>query len=139
MRFMVIVKATGEYGSPSPEELAEMGRYNEKLIEAGIMKAGEGLLPPSKGALVRFSKAGPTVVDGPFSETKELIGGFWILDVKSKEECLEWVKQIPFGEGEVEVRQIAEVEDFTRDEVSAPALDQEKAWRERGDWDQQIG
>ena len=139
MRFMVMIKQTGEYGLPSSERLAEMGRFNEELIEAGVMKGGEGLLPPSKGAIVRFSKTGPTVVDGPFIEARELGGGFWIFGVKSKEECLEWVKKIPYEEGEVEVRQIAEVEDFPRDEISAATLDKEKAWREGGDWDQQIG
>lgn len=138
MRFMVIVKEKGEYGPPTSAMVAEMGRFNEELIKAGVMRGGEGLLPPSKGAIVRFSKAGAKVIDGPFSEAKELIGGFWIWETGSMEECLEWVKRIPFDDGEVEVRQVAEVEDFVRDEVSAEALDKEKAWRE-GDWDQQIG
>ena len=133
MRFMVIVKEKGEYGPPTSEQIAD-----EELVKAGVMKGGEGLLPPSKGAVVRFSKAGAKVIDGPFSEAKELIGGFWILETKSKEECLDWVKKIPFDGGEVEVRQIAEAEDFVRDEVSAEALDKEKAWRDN-DWDQQIG
>lgn len=138
MRFMVMVKQRGEYGPPTSEQIAEMGKYNEKLVKAGVMKAGEGLLPPSRGAIVTFSKSGAKVTDRPSAGSKELVGGFWIFEVRSKEEALEWVKQIPFEEGEVEVRQIAEVEDFKRDEVSAEALDKEKSWRD-ADWDQQIG
>ena len=138
MRFMVMVKHKDEYGPPTSEQIAEMGKYNEELVKAGVMKGGEGLMPSSKGAIVSFSRGGAKVTDGPFSEAKELVGGFWILEVKSKEEALEWVKKIPFEEGEVEVRQIAEVEDFKRDEVSAEALDNEKAWREKN-WDNQSG
>ena len=131
MRFMVIVKEKGEYGSPTSEQIAEMGKYNEELVKAGVMETGEGLMPSSKGAIVRFSKTGSKVIDGPFSEAKELVGGFWIFKVKSRDEVLDWVRKIPFEEGEVEVRQIAEVEDFVRDEISAEALDKEKAWREK--------
>jgi len=138
MRFMVMVKHKDEYGPPTSEMIAEMGKYNEELMKAGVMKGGEGLMPSSKGAIVTFSKSGAKVIDGPFSEAKELIGGFWIMETKSKAEVLEWVKKIPFEEGEVEVRQIAEVEDFTRDDVSAEALDKEKAWRDRN-WDNQSG
>lgn len=130
MRFMVMVKEKGEYGAPTSEQIAEMGRYNEELMKAGVMETGEGLMPSSKGAIVSFSRNGAKVTDGPFAEAKELVGGFWIFNVKSKEEALDWVRKIPFDSGEVEVRQIAEVTDFVRDEISAEALDKEQAWRE---------
>jgi hypothetical protein len=116
MRFMVIVKANedSEKGvMPTQQELTEMGAYNEELVKAGVMLAGEGLLPSSKGARVRFEKDGSsTVIDGPFAETKELVAGFWILEVSSREEVLEWVRKAPFRDGEVEVRQVASAEDF---------------------------
>ena len=116
MRFMVIVKASedSEKGvMPTQQELTEMGAYNEELVKAGVMLAGEGLLPSSKGARVRFEKEGSsTVIDGPFAETKELVAGFWILEVSSREEVLEWVRKAPFRDGEVEVRQVASAEDF---------------------------
>ncbi len=116
MRYMVIVKASedSEKGvMPTEQELAEMGAYNEELVKAGIMLAGEGLHPSSKGARVRFDEDGKaTVVDGPFAETKELVAGFWILQVSSREEVLQWVKKAPFRDGEVEVRQVFENEDF---------------------------
>jgi hypothetical protein len=116
MRFMVIVKASeaSEQGVlPTQAELEEMGKYNEELVKAGVMLAGEGLHPSSRGARVRFDADGDaTVVDGPFTETKELIAGFWILQVSSREEVLEWVKRAPFREGELEVRQVFEAEDF---------------------------
>jgi hypothetical protein len=116
MRFMVIVKAnedTEKGVMPTEQELAEMGAYNEELVRAGVMLAGEGLLPTSKGARVRFDKdGGSTVVDGPFAETKELLAGFWILEVSSREEVLEWVRKAPFRDGEVEVRQVASADDF---------------------------
>lgn len=131
MRFMVIVKHKDEYGMPSSEQIAEMGAYNERLMEAGVMRAGEGLLPSAKGAIVSFSKSGAKVTDGPFSESKELIGGFWILETATREECLDWVKQIPFEDGEVEVRQVAETEDFVADEISGETLEKEKLWREQ--------
>ena len=131
MRFMVIVKNKDEYGMPTSEQIAEMGKYNDRLMEAGVMRAGEGLMPSAKGHIVSFSKNGAKVTDGPFSEAKELVGGFWILETKTREECLDWVKQIPFDDGAVEVRKIAETEDFVRDEVSAEALDNEKVWREK--------
>jgi len=110
MRFMVMVKATKESEAgvlPSEQLLADMGRYNEELAKAGVMLAGEGLHPSSKGARVKFSGARRTVVDGPFAETKELVAGFWILQVKSKEEAVEWVKRCPNpmeGESELEIR-----------------------------------
>jgi hypothetical protein len=116
MRFMVIVKAneqTEQGVLPTEQELAEMGDFNEQLVKAGVMLAGEGLHPSSKGARVRFDEEGrTTVVDGPFAETKELIAGYWILQVSSREEVLEWMKKAPFRDGEVEIRKIAEAEDF---------------------------
>ncbi|MGH8626518.1 MAG: YciI family protein [Gammaproteobacteria bacterium] len=115
MRFMILVKAdkNSEEGvMPSETLLAEMGKYNEELAKAGVLLAGEGLHPSSKGARVRFSGAKRTVIDGPFAETKELIAGFWLWQVKSKEEAIEWLKRAPFGETEVEIRQVFEAEDF---------------------------
>src|SRR4051812_34031556 len=119
MRFMIIIKAdkSSEAGQlPDERLLNEMGKFNEELVKAGIMLAGEGLQPSSKGARVRFSGAKRTVIDGPFAETKELVAGFWIWQVKSKEEAIEWVKRIPNPmpgtETEVEIRQVFEVEDF---------------------------
>jgi hypothetical protein len=132
MRFMVIVKASeaSERGVlPTQAELEEMGTYNEELVKAGVMLAGEGLHPSSRGARVRFDADGDaTVVDGPFAETKELIAGFWILQVSSREEVLEWVKRAPFREGELEVRQVFEAEDFG--EAFTPEL-REQAERTR--------
>jgi hypothetical protein len=118
MRFMIMVKAdkNSEAGMmPSTELLAEMGNYNEELTKAGILLAGEGLHPTSKGARVKFSGAQRTVIDGPFAETKELIAGFWLWQVKSKEEAIEWVKRCPMPhntETEIEIRQVFEAEDF---------------------------
>ena len=115
MRFMVIVKAdkNSEAGVlPSKDLLAEMGKFNEELAQAGVMLAGEGLHASSKGARVRFSGNKRTVIDGPFSETKELIAGFWLWQVRSKEEAIEWLKRAPFREGEVEIRQVFEADDF---------------------------
>ena len=118
MRFMVIVKATkdSEAGVMPTEELfTAMGKYNEELAKAGIMLAGEGLQPSSKGARVRFNGKNRTVIDGPFAETKELVAGFWLWQCKSKEECIEWVKRCPNpmpGESEIEIRQVFENEDF---------------------------
>jgi hypothetical protein len=119
MRFMVIVKATkdSEAGKlPDQKLLAEMGKFNEELVKAGVMLAGEGLQPSSKGARVRFSGAKRTVTDGPFTETKELIAGFWLWQVKSKEEAIEWVKRcpnpFPGTESDIEIRQVFEAADF---------------------------
>lgn len=118
MRFMVIVKATKDSEAgvmPSEQLLAAMGNYNQELVKAGIMLAGEGLQPSSKGARIRFSGKNRTVIDGPFAETKELIAGFWIWQVKSKEEAIEWLKRCPNpheGECEIELRQIFEADDF---------------------------
>jgi hypothetical protein len=119
MRFMVIVKAdkNSEAGVlPDEKLLAEMGKYNEELAKAGVMLAGEGLHPSSKGARVRFSGNKRTVIDGPFAETKELVAGFWLIQVKSKAEAIEWVKRapnpFPGTEAELEIRQVFEAEDF---------------------------
>jgi hypothetical protein len=128
MRFMVIVKTTPEIEKecalPDPQLLLEMGKYNEELSKAGVLLALDGLQPSSKGARVKFSGKSRTVIDGPFTEAKELIAGFTILQVKSLEEAIEWVKRAPNcspgGEGEVEIRQIFEMEDF------APVLTEEQ-------------
>jgi hypothetical protein len=118
MRFMVMVKATPDSEAgvlPSQQLLAEMGRYNEELVKAGVLLAAEGLQPSSKGKRVRFSGAKRTVVDGPFAETKELIAGFWLIQVKSMDEAIEWVKRCPNpmeGESEIEIRQVFEQDDF---------------------------
>jgi hypothetical protein len=118
MRFVVLVKATAESEAgvmPDQKMLEDMTRYNEELVKAGVMLAGEGLHPSSKGVRVRFSGDKRTVVDGPFAETKELVAGFWIFQVKSKEEAIEWVKRCPNpmpGESEIEIRQVFEAEDF---------------------------
>lgn len=115
MRVMVIVKASKESEAgvmPKTEELAEMGRFNEELVKAGIMLAGEGLLASSKGARVRFGGGKKAVIDGPFSETKELVAGFWLWQVKSMDEAIEWLKRAPFRDAEVEIRQVAEAADF---------------------------
>jgi len=115
MRFMVIVKADKDSEAgvmPSEKLLADMGKFNEELVKAGVMLAGEGLQPSSKGARVRFSGGKRTVIDGPFAETKELVAGFWLWQVKTKEEAIEWLKRAPFEETEVEIRQVFEAEDF---------------------------
>jgi hypothetical protein len=118
MRVMVIVKATGDSESsvlPDPKLLEDMGNYNEELVKAGIMLAGEGLQPSSKGVRVKFSGPNRVVTDGPFPETKELIAGFWLWKVKSLDEAIEWVKRCPNpmpGESEIEIRPIFEAEDF---------------------------
>ena len=116
MRFMVIVKANKDSEAgvlPDQKILTEMGKFNEQLSKAGVMLAGEGLQPSSKGVRVRFDGSKRTVTDGPFAETKELIAGFWLWQVKSKEEAIEWLKRAPFDGGtEVEIRQVFELEDF---------------------------
>ena len=118
MRFMLIVKANADTEAgvmPSEQELTEMGRFNEELVKAGVMLAGEGLHPSSRGARVFFSGTKRKVVDGPFSEAKELIAGFWLIQVKSLEEAVEWVKRCPNpmnGESQIEIRQVFELEDF---------------------------
>jgi hypothetical protein len=112
---MILVKANekSEAGvEPSTEEFAEMGKFNEELVKAGVMLAGEGLQPTSKGARVKFSGGKKTVIDGPFTEAKELVAGFWLWQCKSKAEAIEWLKRAPFEETEVEIRQIFEADDF---------------------------
>ena len=127
MRFMVIVKATPESEKagalPDPQLMAEMGKFNEELIKAGILLAADGLHPSSKGARVKFSGKSRSVVDGPFTETKELVAGFWLWQVKSLEEAIEWVKRCPnphAGDSEIEIRQVFEMEEF------APILSEEQ-------------
>jgi hypothetical protein len=118
MRFMVLVKASKDSEAgvmPDEKLLAAMGKYNEELVKAGVMLAGEGLHPSSKGARVKFSGTKRTVVDGPFAETKELVAGYWLWQVKSKEEAIEWLKRCPNpmpGDSEIELRQVFEAEDF---------------------------
>jgi hypothetical protein len=118
MRFMVMVKgdASTEAGvMPTEQELVTMGQYNEELVKAGVLLAGEGLHPSSRGALVKFTDGRPTVTDGPFAEAKELVAGFWLIDVKSKAEAIEWVKRVPCTDGvetSIEIRQVLEADDF---------------------------
>jgi hypothetical protein len=134
MRVMVLVKASKESEAgvlPDEKILTEMGKFNEELVNAGIMTAGEGLHPSAKGARVKFSGGTPTVTDGPFSETKELVAGFWLWQVKSMDEAIAWLKKAPFGGGtEVEIRPLFEAEDFG--ENFTPELrDQEERLREK--------
>jgi hypothetical protein len=115
MRFMMIVKATEESEAgvlPTHEMLSEMGRFNEEMVNAGVMIAGEGLQASSKGARVEFEGGKPKVLDGPFTETKELVAGFWIIEVGSREEAIDWARRVPFQDGEIEVRQVFAPEDF---------------------------
>jgi hypothetical protein len=134
MRFMVMVKATkdSEAGAlPSTELLTAMGKFNEELVKAGVMLAGEGLHPTSRGVRVRFSGEKRTVIDGPFTETKELVAGFWLLQVRSKAEVIEWVKRCPNpfdGESEIEIRQVFEAEDFG-DNLTPELREQEERQR----------
>ena len=129
MRFMVIVKANkdSEAGKmPTEEMLTKMGKFNEQLAKAGVMLAGEGLHPTSKGVRIKFSDGKTTVTDGPFAETKELIAGFWLWQVKSKEEAIEWLKRAPFDNNEeVEIRQVFEAADFG--EELTPELQEQEA------------
>ncbi len=115
MRFMVLVKASKESEAgimPSQKLLADMGKFNEELVKAGVMLAGEGLQPSSKGVRIRFSGGTKTVIDGPFAETKELVAGFWLWKCKSKQEAIDWLRRAPFEDTEVEIRQVFEPEDF---------------------------
>ena len=134
MRFMVIVKANkdSEAGTlPSAQELAEMGRFNEELVKAGVMLAGEGLHASAKGARVRFDGKKRTVIDGPFSETKELIAGYWLWQVRSRDEAIEWLKRAPFREGEVELRQVFESADFAPVDPTGELMKQEDELRKK--------
>jgi hypothetical protein len=120
MRFMMMVKADkrSEAGVlPTEQELAAMAKYNDQLARAGVLLAGEGLQASSKGARVRYSERKRTVIDGPFAEAKELIAGYWMIQAKSLEEAVEWAKRVPFTEGEVEIRQVFELEDFGTSEA----------------------
>jgi hypothetical protein len=132
MRFMVLVKGDERYESgamPREQELADMGKFNEELVKAGVMLAGEGLHPTSKGARVTFSGGGASVTDGPFTEAKEIVGGFWLWEVKSKEEAVEWLKRAPFADGSVvELRQVFEAGDFG-DEFTPELREQEERLR----------
>ena len=134
MRFMVIVKASAESEAgalPTQAMLTEMGNYNEELVKAGIMLAGEGLQASSKGARVKFEGAQRTVTDGPFAETKELIAGYWMWQVKSREEAIEWLKRAPFKDGEeVEIRQVFEMDDFG-DDFTPELREQEERIRQQ--------
>jgi hypothetical protein len=115
MRFMLIVKASKESEAgvlPDEKILADMATFNEEMVKAGVMLAGEGLQASSKGARVRFAGGKSTVIDGPFTETKELVAGFWLVQVKSKAEAVEWARRVPFVDGEIEIRQVFELEDF---------------------------
>jgi hypothetical protein len=134
MRFMVLVKASEDSEAgimPTEEQLADMGKFNEEMVKAGVMLAGEGLHPTSKGARVKFSGSERTVTDGPFTETKELIAGFWLIQVKSREEAIEWIKRCPNpgpGESEIEIRQVFEAEDFG-EELTPELREQEQRIR----------
>ena len=133
MKFMVIVKASPESEAgkmPSEQLLTEMGKFNEELVKAGVLLAGEGLHPSSKGARIRFSGSKRTVVDGPFAETRDLVAGFWLIQVKSKEEAIEWMKRCPNpmeGESELEIRQVFDAADFG--EEFTPELREEEVQR----------
>jgi hypothetical protein len=131
MRFMILVKATKDSEAgvmPSKEMLTTMGKFNEELVNAGVMLAGEGLHPSSRGVRVQFSGGKPAVVDGPFAETKELVAGYWIWRVRSKDEAIEWLKRAPFQDEEIEIRQIFEAEDFGA-EFTPELRDQEERLR----------
>jgi len=137
MRFMVIVKANKDSEAgvmPSKEMLESMGKFNEQMVKAGVMLAGEGLQPSSKGARIRFHQGKPTVSDGPFAEAKELIAGFWIIQVKSKQEAIEWMKRCPppmgNGAGELEIRQVFEASDFG-EELTPELREAEERMREQ--------
>jgi len=134
MRFMMLVKASPESEAgimPSSELIAAMGRYNETLMDGGILLTAEGLQASSKGARVKSEDGKLTVTDGPFAETKELLAGFWLIQVKDKAEALEWCKRIPFEEGqEIELRQVFEATDFPSDSVTSEHLQSEQSWRQ---------
>jgi hypothetical protein len=135
MRFMIIVRSNTDSEAgvlPTSEQLATMGVFNEELINAGILLAAEGLQATSKGALITFGKGGKSIVkDGPFTESKEIVGGFWIIQVKSKDEALAWIRRAPMEEGDVlELRQVFEVADFPSDSVIEEYLSKEQAWRD---------
>jgi len=132
MRFMVIVKATKESESgalPEEKDLAAMGKFNEELVKAGVMLAGEGLHASAKGTRISYAGGKKTVTDGPFSETKELVAGYWLLQTKTKQEVIEWMKRAPFVDGEIEIRQVHEAEDFAAADPSGNLREQEQRLR----------
>ncbi|MFP2934208.1 YciI family protein [Pyxidicoccus sp. 3LG] len=132
MRFMMIVKSdknTESGAMPTQEELAAMGKYNEELVKAGVLLAGEGLHPSAKGARIQFNQRKPTVIDGPFAESKELIAGFWIIQVKSREEALEWARRVPFVDGELELRQVFDAADFAASDPTGELREAEERLR----------
>jgi hypothetical protein len=134
MRFMLIVKASKESEAgalPSKELVAAMGKFNEEMIKAGVMLSGEGLHPSSKGARIAYSGQKRTVTEGPFSQTGELIAGFWVIQVKSRQDAMDWASRVPFTNGEVvEVRQIFEASDFPPEILPPDAAAREQAWRD---------
>ncbi len=133
MRFMMLVKASPQSESgilPGPELFEEMGKFNSEMVQAGVMLAGDGLQASSKGARVTFSGGKPTVTDGPFTETTELIAGFWLIEVKSKDEAIQWASRVPFQDGQIEVRQVFEAADFPEEVVSPELRGREQAMRE---------
>ena len=133
MRFMIIVKATKDSEAgvmPSEQLLTDMGKFNEELVKAGVMLAGEGLQASSKGARVKYSGDKRTVIDGPFTEAKELIAGYWLIQVRSKDEAVEWASRVPFRDGEVEIRQVFEVSDFPAESFSPEQAAREQAMRD---------
>jgi hypothetical protein len=135
---MLLVKASDESEAgvmPDEHALTEMGKFNEEMVKAGVMLGGEGLHPSSKGSRVRYEGDKRTVVDGPFTETKELIAGFWLIQAKSKDEAVEWIKRAPFREGEVEIRQVFEIDDFG--DAATPELRESEA-RMRAETEQQA-
>src|SRR6266853_5501822 len=134
MRFLILVKASKDSEAgvlPDEKLLTEMGQFNEELVKAGVMLAAEGLQPSSKGARVRFSGGKRTVIDGPFAETKELVAGFWLWQVKSKDEAIEWLKRAPFEDTEVEIRQVAEAADFAPSDPSGKLMKKEEELRKK--------
>ena len=134
MRFMVMVRADrhSEAGQlPDTGMLEAMGKYNEELLKAGILLAGEGLRPSSAGARVKFEAGKTTVTDGPFGQPRELIAGFWLMQVKSQQEVIEWIRRCPLGEGEIEIRQIAELSDFAASDPSGKLREAEVRLRGR--------
>jgi hypothetical protein len=139
MRFMVLVKASEESEAgvmPREEELAEMGKFNEELVKAGVMLAGEGLHPTSRGARIRFSGDERTVIDGPFAETKELLAGYWVIQARDRDEAIEWMKRAPFDGGtEIEVRQVFEEDDFG-EEFTPELREQEQQIRAQAEQNQ---
>jgi hypothetical protein len=136
MRFMLLVKATpdSETGKlPTAEQLAEMGRFNEELVNAGVLLSGEGLQPSAKGARVRFTHGKPRVIDGPFAETRELVSGFWMLRLDSLAEAVAWAQRVPFDEGEIEIRQVFDAEDFAPSDPTGELREAEGRLRARAE------